>query len=213
MCDLYTHATSQSKVFMVDRYLRVPKDIVLNSTAKHLSNIHPTSITLFAFGLGLIAVLSIAMGNYGWGLFFWLLNRFLDGLDGNVARLWGKQSDLGGYIDILLDFVIYALIPLSLVIADPSEIAYLSLGILLASFYVNAGSWMFLSAILEKRGFGKKEKASVTMPGGFIEGTETIIFYCFFLIFPNALMLLFNLMALLVLLTTLQRITWATKHL
>ena len=175
VCNLYTRAILQSKVFMVDRYLRTPKDIVLNSAAKHLSNIHPTSITLFAFGFGLIAVLNIAIGNYGWGLFFWLLNRFLDGLDGNVARLWGKQSDLGGYIDILLDFVVYALVPLSLVIADPSEVAYLSLGILLASFYVNAGSWMFLSAILEKRGLGKKEKTSVTMPSGFIEGAETII--------------------------------------
>ncbi len=198
---------------MVDRYLRAPKDIVLNSAAKHLRSIHPTYITLFAFGLGLLAVLSTAVGDYSWGLFFWLLNRILDGLDGSIARLWNKQSDLGGYIDIMLDLVIYALIPLSLAIANPSQAAYLSLGALLASFYINAGSWMFLSAILEKRGLGIKEKTSITMPSGFIEGTETIIFYCLFLIFPGVLIILFNLMAFLVLLTTLQRIIWAIKHL
>ena len=198
---------------MVDRYLRGPKDIVLNGTAKHLHNIHPTSITLLAFGLGLIAAISTAMGNYSWGLFFWLLNRIFDGLDGSIARLWGKQSDLGGYIDIMLDLVIYALIPLSLVIANPSEVAYLSLGVLLASFYINAGSWMFLAAILEKRGLGTKKKTSIAMPSGFIEGAETIIFYCLFLAFSGALITLFNLMALLVLLTTLQRIIWAIKHL
>ncbi len=198
---------------MVDKHLRTPKDIVLNRAAKSLRRVHPNFVTLFAFGLGLIAILSTAMGSYGWGLFFWLSNRFFDGLDGNIARLWGKQSDLGGYIDIMLDLVIYALIPLSLVIATPSTIAYLSLSLLLASFYINAGSWMFLSAILEKQGLGVKEKTSITMPSGLIEGTETIIFYCLFLIFPQKLVFLFTLMAFFVILTTTQRMVWAIRHL
>lgn len=205
---------------MVDKYLRASKDVVLLSAAQYFRNIHPIYITLLAFCLGLIAVVSIVLTSYSWALFFWLANRFFDGLDGSIARLWGKQSDLGGYIDILLDFIIYALIPLSLVLANPSQIAYFSLAILFASFYVNAGSWLFLAALLEKRDRSTYKhkhmeniKTSIVMPSGFIEGAETILLYCFLLIFPQKMILILTIMTFLVLLTVIQRVVWAIRNL
>ncbi len=36
------------------------------------------------------------------------LIAFVAGLDGTLARLQGRSSDLGAYLDLLLDFAVYA---------------------------------------------------------------------------------------------------------
>lgn len=201
---------------VVDRYLRPSKDVVLDSLSRRLPNVPPTAITLTAFAVGLAACVVSWHGHYGWGLGLWLLNRTLDGLDGSIARQHTKQSDLGGYLDILLDFVIYALLPLALVLSAPSQTRLVALACLLASFYINAGSWMYLAAILEKRHALQqqaRELTSITMPRGLIEGAETILFYCLFLLFPQQLEHLFIFMAVLVTITALQRVVWAVRQL
>ena len=48
-----------------------------------------------------------------------LLSRIGDGLDGAVAKIAGK-TDLGGYLDIVLDFLFYGVIPIGFVLADPA---------------------------------------------------------------------------------------------
>ena len=200
---------------MIDRYLRLPKERVLAPVAKRL-DISPLAVTLAAFGIGLLAVGAAALGLYGWALALWLAGRVLDGLDGSVARSSAKQSDLGGYLDMLLDTAIYALLPVALAWAQAESAVWLSLAFLLSSFYLNAISWLYLSAILEKRKQGASsqgEQTSVTMPSALIEGGETILFYCLFLIFPGALTSLFFLMALLVLVSAGQRVRWALRRL
>ena len=199
---------------MIDTFLRIPKERLLAPLATRLSEVSPTRVTLVSFAVGLGAAGVTGLGLYGWGLALWLLNRLLDGLDGEVARRGGRQSDWGGYSDILCDLVVYALLPVALVVSSPSERAYLSLALLLTSFYVNAGSWMVLSALLEKRRHGalaKGERTSVTMPGGLIEGAETVLFYSLFLLFPSAFVPLALLMALLVAVTAGQRVVWARR--
>ncbi len=200
---------------MIDRYLRTPKDIVLKSLAQPVAKLNPTVVTGIALLVGIAAALSLAYGQYWLGLGLWVVNRVLDGLDGTIARLTEQQTDLGGYLDILSDMVIYAIIPIALVIASPSPALYIALAALLASFYINAGSWMFLSSILEKRNQGarsQEEQTTVTMPTGLIEGAETIAFFCAFIIFPKALLWLFIAMTILVTYTMLQRIIWAAKY-
>ncbi len=200
---------------MIDRYLRLPKERLLEPVAKRL-DIPPLAVTLTAFGVGLLAVGAAAFELYGWALALWLAGRVLDGLDGSIARSSAKQSDLGGYLDMLLDTAIYALLPVALAWAQASPAVWLSLAFLLSSFYLNAVSWLYLSAILEKRKQGASsqgEQTSVTMPSGLIEGGETILFYCLFLIFPGALTFLFSLMALLVLFSVGQRVRFALRRL
>ena len=49
-----------------------------------------------------------------------LLNRLLDGLDGAVARAAGS-TDLGGFLDITMDFLVYSAIPFAFVLKDPGN--------------------------------------------------------------------------------------------
>lgn len=198
---------------MLDNTLRLFKDRLLEPLARPLPDVQPIIITLIALGVGVAGIILVIQQAYGWGMVCWLLNRLLDGLDGSVARLHWRQSDLGGYVDILADFVVYAGFPVALVVSAPSDAGYLSLALLLASFYINAASWMYLAAILEKRRYKwDTELTTVTMPDGLIGGAETIVFYCLFLLWPGYLVPLYTLMAGLVLVTIGQRLVWAVKN-
>ncbi|HEY1016795.1 MAG TPA: CDP-alcohol phosphatidyltransferase family protein, partial [Herpetosiphonaceae bacterium] len=135
---------------------------------------------------------------------------------GTLARASGTQSDFGGYLDILLDVAIYALLPIGLAAGRQEPGGAMSLAWLLASFYLNAISWSYLAALLEKRNRGAAssgELTSVTMPAGLIEGAETVVFYALFLIFPASYQPLFWLLGGLVGLTVLQRARWAARAL
>ncbi|MDM8519803.1 CDP-alcohol phosphatidyltransferase family protein [Anaerolineales bacterium HSG6] len=202
---------------MLDNMLRGFKDRLLASSAAFIgTRFHPIQITLLAFFFGLIGSVALTQQFYWVGFFMWWVNRFLDGLDGTVARQHGLQTDLGGYLDILFDFVMYAAFPIALVIAEPTSAGCLAVIFLLATFYVNAASWMYLSAILEKHAQGAKaqgERTTITMPGGLITGAETVLFYCAFILFPAYLVQLYLLMAGLVIVTIIQRFVWAVRHL
>ncbi len=169
---------------MLDNLLRGVKDLILLPIAGHLKSVHPNVITIAAFGIGLASVFLLIQQRYAWGLFFWLLNRFLDGLDGTVAQLHQRRSDGGGMLIFWPILPFTRLSPLPWCWSVPLA-KYLSLAFLLASFYLNGASWMYLSAILEKLARGaeaKGELTTITMPAGLIGGTETIVFYCLFII-------------------------------
>ncbi len=199
---------------MFDTYLRNQKDRIGAPLAKRMSSVHPQAITLIALVVGLAAAFVAAWGWYPWALALWLLNRTLDGLDGLLARLHNYQSDIGGYLDILVDFVVYAALPIGLVLSTPTPDRYLALVIMLGTFYVNTASWMYLAAILEKRHAREPETATaIIMPAGLIGGFETIVAYGIFLLFPNAMALMFSIFSGLVVITIFQRLSWAWRAL
>ncbi|GAC1647400.1 MAG: CDP-alcohol phosphatidyltransferase family protein [Gemmatimonadaceae bacterium] len=173
-------------------------------------------VTLAAFVVGIGSAILVARGAYRSALALWLLNRVLDGLDGSLARMQGSSTDLGGYVDIVLDFVVYAALPIAFVIAAPRLPLALATLVLLSSFYVNAASWMYLAAILERRDLGARargELTSITMPEGVIGGTETIMIYVLFFPLRDHLVVVFFIMAGLVGVTAAQRLSWAARHL
>lgn len=202
---------------MLDRTLRGTKDRLLNPVVGPISRVlGPAPITALSF----IACLGAAgAARKGWtaaGVILWLVGRSLDGLDGAVARRRGRASDLGGYLDMLLDTIGYGAVPFAIALRADQRTTWIALAVLLVSFYVNAISWAYLSAILEKQALGAAasgESTTVTMPTGLIEGTETIAFYTAFLLWPANAPTLFSAMAVGVAVSVIQRVVWATKTL
>ena len=202
---------------MFDNLLRRLKDRLLEPIARWLGpTVSPDAVTLAAFAVGLLSAGAVLVGHPSAGLAFWLINRILDGLDGTHARLHARSTPFGAYLDIVLDFVVYAAIPTALVLASRSfQVALAGMG-LLAAYYVNAASWMYLSALLEQRQMGvgaTGELTAVTMPRGLVAGTETIIAYVLFFLWPSRLPVLFCGMGVLVMVTAVQRLIWARRHL
>jgi phosphatidylglycerophosphate synthase len=116
----------------------------------------------------------------------WLLSRLADGLDGAVARHQGTASDGGGLVDIVADTIGYAMIPLGIAAGDRHQRAWITVAVLLATFYVNAVSWTYLAALLEKRArrAPPARRPAPIMPRGLVEGTETIVFFTVALAWP-----------------------------
>ncbi|MEP7305717.1 MAG: CDP-alcohol phosphatidyltransferase family protein [Acidobacteriota bacterium] len=200
---------------MLDRYFRPAKDRWLSPVAYALGpRLSPNVLTWAAFVAGMASAGAALQGQLWLGLALWVLNRVLDGLDGTKARVHGQASAFGAYLDIVLDFVVYATVPAALVVFFATPGLMLSGILLLAAFYVNAASWMYLAAILEQRREGAAARGeSTAMPPGLIGGTETVVFYIAFFLWPSALTTLFQAMSALVLLTVILRLWWAKRHL
>jgi phosphatidylglycerophosphate synthase len=202
---------------MIDIILRLPKERILEPLARGpLKQIHPNVLTIGACVVGIGAGLAAWQNVTGLALGLWYLNRLLDGLDGTVARVNKKQSDFGGYLDIVLDMVAYVAIPLGLAFAANRLDVFIALSLLFASFYINSAAWMMLAANLEKRNLGAKargELTTVTMPTAIVEGAEAVVIYSLFLLFPAWLPFWFSLLAGLVLLSAIWQVVWAYRHL
>ena len=200
---------------MRDSSLRQKKDDLMVPMARHLfGSVHPNVISFISVGVGLVTILAILNQLYIAGLVLWLLNRVLDGLDGVIARVHDKQSDFGGYLDLLLDFVIYLAIPIAFLWVMPTPVNLWAGIALLSAYVINLLSWTSLSALLEKRQRQSLDRLTCTeMPSGLIEGAETILFYCLFFLAPPYLATLYAVMAVLVFFTAGQRIWWAYRNL
>ncbi len=199
---------------MIDPLLRPLKDALLAKPASLLGKLFsPNTVTVGGFLLGIAAAVCAATGVFFSALVLWLFNRAFDGLDGAISRAYGRQSDFGGYLDILLDFIVYAALVIGIAIAHSGKAEFLSLAFLLALFYINGASWMYLAALLEKRQHGEpaSRTTSLRMPSGLIEGTETMLFFTIFLVFPHWIVPLYSIMALLTAFTIVQRLLWARR--
>lgn len=201
---------------MFDKHLRHTKDSLLIPLADSIGErLDPTLITVVGGGVGLLAAAACWHGMTIAALGLWALNRTLDGLDGTVARRYEKTSDFGGYVDVLIDHIVYAAVPAGLALAQPDTPGiWLALVFMLATFYINGASWMMLSSIMEKRKLADDtEGTTVTMTTGLIEGAETVFFYALFFVLPGCLPHLYVIFGVLVIVTIVQRLVWAQRHL
>lgn len=133
------------------------------------------TVTIAAFAAGLAAAAATATGLAWLGLLLLLANRLGDGLDGAVARLTGA-TDRGAFLDIVLDFVFYALMVLAFAVAAPENA--LPAAFLLASFMATAASFLAYAILAAKRGLTTEARGRKGFfhLGGLTEGTETILF-------------------------------------
>ena len=107
---------------MLDGIVRQKIDPILEVIGKKMARMGITAngVTIVAFVLGVGAMVVIAQQWFWWGVILLLLSRLADGLDGCVARAT-KPTDFGGYLDIVLDFAFYGMIPFAFILVNPAE--------------------------------------------------------------------------------------------
>ena len=193
------------------------KDRALDALAVRLArHVGPGALTLAGLASSLAAAALAWQGLALVAAAAWLVGRLADGLDGPVARRRGSASDLGGYLDVVADTVGYAVVPLGVAAGLDDRAGWVTVAVLPAVLFVNAISWSYLAAILEKRGAGAAstgEVTAITMPPALVEGTETIVVFTAFLAVPRIAPVLFGAMAVLVAVNVAQRLRWARRHL
>ena len=171
---------------MIDKELNKYTSSHLNRIANTLyeRGVEPNWVTLLGLALAFLCFVALSYGLFYLGLILILINRFLDGLDGSLARL-GTPRKFGAFFDITSDFAFYALIPLGFAVHSPHENA-LPTAFLLAAFYVNGSSFLAEAIIIEKYNIKVDQvDKGFFYSFGLIEGFETICFFLFICLFPN----------------------------
>ena len=172
---------------MLDKYIVPVLKKPLRSVAVKLNQqgISADKVTVVGFILGVASVPAIALGSPLIGLLFLLSNRIADGIDGELARL-NSPSDAGGFLDITLDFIFYALFPLGFALADPAQNA-LPAAFLIASFVGTGASFLAFSSLAEKHSVVSPdfEYKSLYYLNGLAEGTETILCFALMCLFSS----------------------------
>lgn len=171
---------------MLDKHLHPRVKPLLNTLATRLDTLGITAngVTLTGFGLGVLALPFLALNWYLAALIAIVANRLFDGLDGALARRRGL-TDAGGFLDISLDFLFYALVPFGFILADPQQNAVAG-GWLLFAFIGTGSSFLAFAALaakhqLDNPGYAHK---SFYYLGGLTEGSETILLFVLCCLFP-----------------------------
>ena len=209
--------TSYNNNEMFDLQLRSLKDRVFDPLCQYVpAAISPGHVTLAAFLTGLISCGLSAFGLNVWAVIFWFFNRSLDCLDGALARHRHVASDVGGFLDLLGDFVVYSLIPIATAFgSDDTLSAWRAVAFLESTFHVNNFILFYVAAITEKLKSDprrKKEAAhitSVVMRPALIEGMESAVLFTAMLLCPWLTGPLALFMGSLVCVGIIQRTLWA----
>ena len=173
---------------MLDPLLRRWIDPSLNRAGAWLAQrgMSANAVSVAGLGVGLTTIPLLAWGRYELALVVILLNRLIDGLDGAIARSKGT-TPFGGYLDIMCDMAFYAAVPLGFALARPDNALWAAL--LLASFVCTASSFLGRAVLAAQRGEpddGARGRKSFFHAAGIVEGTETIIAFVLFCLFPQA---------------------------
>ena len=172
---------------MLDRAANAALQPLLQAGARLLARagIGADAVTLAGFVLGLGAAAAIAWQAYGPGLVLLLASRLADGLDGPLARL-SAATDRGAFLDITLDFLFYASIPLAFAVADPAANA-LPAAVLLAAFIGTGSSFLAFAVFAERRGLASDAYPSKGLYylGGLTEATETLACFALMCLWPQ----------------------------
>jgi phosphatidylglycerophosphate synthase len=123
-----------------------------------------------------------------------------------------RQSDLGGYLDIVCDFIFYSGFVYGFALADPANAP--AAAFLIFGFMGTGASFLTFAVMAAKRGITTEMRGpkSLYYLGGLTEGTETIALFAVICLWPGAFVALAYLFGVLCWLTTAARIhaAWRT---
>jgi phosphatidylglycerophosphate synthase len=158
----------------------------LNGAARGLARagVQADVVTLAGFVIGLAAAAAIALGHLLPGLALMLASRLCDGLDGALARLTAP-TDRGAFLDITLDFLFYASIPLAFALRDPEANA-LAAAVLLTAFIGAMTTFLAFAVLAAQRGLKSAAYPSkgIYYLGGLTEATETLTCFALMCLWP-----------------------------
>jgi phosphatidylglycerophosphate synthase len=197
---------------MLDAYMRRVIDPPLDLVGRRLARagIPANAVTVAGFVVGLLAIPLLAAQWYGPALAAILVNRLADGLDGAVAR-HAALTDFGGYLDIVCDFIVYGGVAFGFALARPENAV--PAAFLILSFVGTGTSFLAFAIVAAKRGLSSEARGrkSLYYLGGLTEGTETIVAFTAFCLFPGAFPTLAYIFGALCWLTTVARIAAARR--
>jgi archaetidylinositol phosphate synthase len=172
--------------------------------------ISPNQWTLLSIIPALIAMYFLANSQFIYAAVLFILSSFMDLIDGSVARITGKASRLGAYMDTIVDRYVEGIIIFAMLFAS------------LPDFYIPVYAWIFLymfgSLMTTYSKSAAKEKELIIgkeLKGGLLERAERLIILFIGILLaviqPIYLTYVIVILAVLSNISAIQRIVIATK--
>ncbi|MEJ7755953.1 MAG: hypothetical protein WKF83_06080 [Nocardioidaceae bacterium] len=119
-------------------------------------------------------------------------------------RVAEEQTELGGFLDLVADFSIYAGFVVGVAIARPeAQVACL---VLLTTYYLSGTAFLALSSLVKEGSRRWDDGRSLRFVGGLAEGTETVIVYVLFCLLPDHVTTIAWAFSAMVAITAVQRV-------
>ena len=160
---------------MLDSYARPAVAPLIQKGADSLSafGLNATQVTMIGFLIGICGLFAVGLGAYLFGLLLLLISRYLDGVDGVIARNT-QITPFGRYMDHGARWIIYA-----------GFILFFSMS--LGEQTVASSFVLFTYAAMLATALPSDERAKpIYALSGLSEGTEMIVFMALCCIFPHA---------------------------
>lgn len=193
---------------MIDTHLQDRTKSILKSGIKLLLKMGatPNQVTILGLILGLGSASAIVMNNTILALILLLSSGLCDILDGILAREKGGGSSLGTLMDITFDRVVEVGIILALGFTYPQGMPTMML--LLASIIICISVFLTAGIIVNK----ESHKTFFYAPG-IMERTEAFILFILLITFPQWIVPIGTIGAILIFTTGVQRFILTVKHL
>ncbi len=192
---------------MIDTSLRKYFQSGFNSlaVASRLTLLHPIQITVFALICGFGTFASLYFGKLLIALFLLWMSGLFDVLDGTVARLTGKSTKLGGYLDMIFDRIVESIVILGFYFYMPEYTLYYILFYIIVQF--NFTTFMLAGALFKNSGV-----KSMHYDFGLVERTESFIVFSLMMLFPEYIPYILTIFNLLTLFTGILRVTRIARY-
>lgn len=192
---------------MIDTRWRAGFEPMFNFLARILIRfkIKPTAITIVAFAIGLFSAILVGFNKPIVALVLLWISGLLDALDGSVARLTGKSSASGAYMDLIFDRMVEAFIILGFTILAPTN--YLAYIVFYISVIFNFTTFVVAGAL-----FKNTSEKSMHYDTGIAERTETFIVFSLMLIFKNQINIILMIFNAIIFLTGIIRFYKVIKY-
>ena len=172
---------------MIDDVLRARFRDPVDRTGAWLARrgVSAEALTVTGFAIGVTGCLAVLGEYYGLALLCLLLNRIADLLDGAVARAT-RVTDFGGFLDILLDLLVYSGFVLAFAIGRPENAV--PAAILIYTFLATGASFLAAANIAAKRGIAREppERKSFFYKAAIAEGVETTAYLVVICLLPDS---------------------------
>jgi archaetidylinositol phosphate synthase len=175
---------------MIDSKLRNLFQPMFSLAAKPLMSmgIHPDAVTSIAFIIGISASIFLGLGYIALPIGLLWLSGLLDVLDGTMARLTGKSSKIGAYLDMVFDRMVEASVILAFYFVAPEHaLAYL---VFFVAVLFNFTTFIIAGALFSNTGY-----KSMHYDIGLAERTETFLVFTLMMLMQNnitTILMIFN---------------------
>jgi phosphatidylglycerophosphate synthase len=171
---------------MIDDILRERFRTPVDATGAWLARrgVRPEGLTVAGFVVGAAGCVAIVGEYYALALACLALNRLADLFDGAIARA-SRVTDYGGFLDILLDLLIYSGFVLAFAVGRPENA--LPAAVLIYTFLATGASFLAAANIAARRGITREppERKSFFYKAAIAEGAETTAYLAAICLFPE----------------------------